>query len=230
MTTKLTYERLARIIRNLDLHSRIYLGQYDEILYHITGRILYSSVNIDLNHALCNIRDMFIPSLKCLSMNSSLGIWGDHTPLVAIRSYDIQQCLRYQLAYYRSNGKDMYTVNYRVPFIYGEWGMAADDVNRNHRILEDHNLYPDFRKGYACRYVWACPVIITRFDKDYVDVELSDEVQKIIETADKVMQLVGEKKITDVFRLLYPEVPDKDYMVYTEYVENYFRNREGWSK
>lgn len=219
MTVTQSYNQLDATIRDLDLHSRIYLGQYDEMLYRSMGRIFSCATNRNLHDTLCKLRNVFIPSMEGYSMNSSLGIWGDYTPITAIRSYDIQQCLRYQLAYHRNSGREGSTVNFRVPYIHGKWEMSPDDVNRNHLILEGHGIYPDFRKGYEARYTWKCPCIITGFEPDVVSIEWSRGVQEIIDAAEKTAELVGENRITEVFRLLYPDVDLDAYKPFTELIE-----------
>lgn len=223
--TVMSYDQLEETIRNLDLYSRIYMGQYDEMLYRITGRIVFSSTDAILHRKLCQLRDVFIPSLKNQTMNSSLGIWGTYTPKVAMRAYDIQQCLRYQKAYHRSNGSSGYTVDFRPPYVNGDWNVDFNTKRRYHEMLEQQGIYPDFRPGYVQQYVWACPVIISRFGSDKVDIEWSEEVRKIVADAEQAAIFTKEHKFVDIFKLLYPDVNvnlyEKLASDLTEYFDGY---------
>lgn len=206
VVTIMSYDQLENVIRNLDLHSRIYMGQYDEILFRITGRIVFSSTDMELHRQFVALRDVFIPYLKGKSMNTSLGIWGDHTPRIAARSYDIQQCLRYQKAYHRTQGGPCGTVDARPPYIQGAWDMNIDAIRRYHEMLEQQGIYPDYKSGYMHMYPWCCPVIISRFGTNNVDIEWSEEVREIVRAAEQVAIFADEHKFVEIFELLYPDV------------------------
>ena len=110
-------EEIDTIISNLDLFSRILIGQYDEIIEKISGIFIYHENEVpELTKALVCLRCELIPELKCYSLSGSLGIWNDVTPLIAKRAYDIQQVLRYQLSYHR-NPEGGITVNFNIPYL-----------------------------------------------------------------------------------------------------------------
>lgn len=117
---KRSYDDVQNMIYALDLYSRLLIGQYDEIPFRRGFAICYSQDNPDLLHNFLQLREVFIPSLP-RKMNTSLGIWSSETPIVAIRAYDIQQALRYQMAWYRhKHGESTHTRKFDALWFRGE--------------------------------------------------------------------------------------------------------------
>lgn len=220
MQISITYGQLEKIINDLDLFSKIYMGQYNDLMFRITGCISYCNDHPEIKDVLCDLRKAFIPNLE-RSLYSSLGIWSVDTPLIAKRAFDIQQCLRYQLALHKSNGVTGSTVNFRVPFIHGKWNMSIEDVQHHGEIIANFGIYPHYEKDHFPTYVWNCPVIIIDFHKGSVDIQLSEEANDIILHSQKVADLTYDIKIHDIFKLLYPDVDEAEYSKYTKYIEEY---------
>lgn len=192
---------LQRILKALDFMNRIYIGQYEHLVE--INKPFYSfhfPEDRDLVNHLMKIRSQFIPHLKGCSYNASLGIWSPMTPLIAIRSYDILQVLRYQNAYHNNPEGDL-TVNFNTPFIHGEWHMETIDRDLIAQIVKE-NQYKDYL--YGIERIWYCPVVITRFDKNTISYYCSPEVQDIINKALHVYELCRDYKFLEVFECLYP--------------------------
>lgn len=211
MIVKKTYKELDEMIRCLDLHSRIYLGQYDTMLEYIVGYVCASHRDGDLAELMRKLRAVFIPDLAKDYMGASLGIWSDKTPVVAKKSYEIQQCLRYQQAYHRSNGEKGWGVCFDSPYINTNWNMNKTDVDRFHAILKSHRLYYEYQEGYVVTRPWCCPVLITAFHDDYVEIEMTAQVKVILDTAKDVRGLVLGNKLKEVFGILYPDIDASQY-------------------
>jgi hypothetical protein len=207
------------VIRNLDAYSRLYIGQYGDMLFYITGITCFHHRHRELNELLCRLRHVMIPDLDSYGLDASLGNWGSKTPKIADKIYDVHQCLRYQLHYIRNIGDVFGTVTSRVPFIHGSWKVPRKTVDRYHQILEDQGLYPDYRKGYARMHIWSCPVIITKYDGNGIEIECTKPVQQIIRDADDVMAFIRDRKITDLFAFLYPDVDRDQYVEITRKIE-----------
>ena len=194
----ITHQRVDEICRHLDLFSRIYIGQYDEILFVSTGRFYFSNENPELDQALRQLRNILIPSLHTYGMNASLGIWGENTPMEAQRAYDIQQCLRYQMAYHR-HPEGGYTVNFHVPFLHGQWG-KMEHMDEYHEILRKQHC-GEYQPGYAIRHPWSCPVVLDDFTDTEVKLVMDDErVSDIIAKADKCYQQAKEDQWVELFK------------------------------
>lgn len=104
---------IHRMIRELDTYSRLYMGQYEEIFRVREYSFMFQS-GTELRDICYKLRTVVIPKLVGVSFNGSLGIWGPDTPMNAQRAYDIQQILRYQLAYHEKPGGGN-TVNFNNP-------------------------------------------------------------------------------------------------------------------
>ena len=196
-----SFERVDAIVNHLDLFSRILIGQYDEVIALATGQWMMSFHDPELNAAVRLIRDNLIPEICGYDLNSSLGIWSDDTPLIAKRAYDIQQCLRYQMAYHR-HPEGGITVNFREPFLHGEWDKEILHLDEYHEILRKQ-CCGSYQPGYSILHPWACPVLLHDFSDNNHQVELIIDdhvVQKIIDFADKWFCLVKENKLYDLFK------------------------------
>lgn len=196
---KISFDRVDEIIRHLDLFSRILIGQYNEISYYVTGRFFSVSDDRELSFLWRRLRDKLIPAIRGYDMNGSLGIWSQETPLIAMRAYDIQQCLRYQISYHRYP-EGGYTVNFNVPYIHGQWDVDAEHLQEYHDILIGQNCGV-YRKGYTVLHPWTCPVILDSFEKDTVALTIDDSaVYDIIRLADRWYDYVIHADLYALFK------------------------------
>ncbi|SEF93777.1 hypothetical protein [Lachnospira multipara] len=108
----------------LDFYSRIFIGQYDNIVSRLIWKMNDSTTLLDkryvCEHILLAIRGIIMrdTDLDRYGFSASLGIWSDHTDIRAINSYDIQQVMRYNLAYAK-HPEGGYTVDFKKPLING---------------------------------------------------------------------------------------------------------------
>ena len=190
------------MIRNLDLFSRILIGQYDEIVQAMNmGKVFSDYEAPELANALCQLRGKLIPELKNRNLATYLGIWNPDTPQIAMRAYDLQQCLRYQLAYH-SNPKGYITVNYDAPIIYGNWNISENQIKEYHRILAEQKC-PDYQPDFLIRYPWSCPIILDHFHDELhlVDLIVDDSLaQNIIKEAEEWHRYINYSDLFPVFK------------------------------
>lgn len=188
-------EQIQQIISDLDLFSRIFIGQYDGLAARVTGKFIFSSSdNVKLTEKLLDLRKLIIDSkdLDHWGLNASLGIWGPETPMIAIKAYDIQQCLRFQLSYHR-HPEGGITVNFDYPSIHGNW--KNTQPKKYHKILREQNM----PSRYPVRH-WTCPVIMVFKDEDNAEMLIDDnEVMKIIEKAKKYMEMIDKRDMENLF-------------------------------
>lgn len=216
---KCSYDDVQDIIYALDLYSRLLMGQYDEIPFRRGFAICYSQDNPDLLHNFLQLREVFIPSLP-RRMNTSLGIWSPETPIRAIRAYDIQQALRYQISWHNhKDGEQTYTRNFDVPVFRGKWGLHATDWQSIHDVLIKHGCYPEYQPDDNMRWPWECPVYIREFYEDYVIIESSEEADCILRDTHDVYTMITEDRITDAFAMLYPDIDVNKFDVFTHEIE-----------
>lgn len=221
---KCSYDDVQDMIYALDLYSRLLMGQYDEIPFRRGFTICYSHDNPDLLHNFLQLREVFIPCLPP-RMNTSLGIWSPETPIVAIRAYDIQQALRYQISWHNhKDGEQTYTRNFDVPVFRGEWDIHADDWQSIHAVLIKHGCYPEYQPEDNMRWPWECPVYIREFYKDYVVIETSDTADHILNDARCVYEMIENNCITDAFSVLYPDADVDTFNAFTHEIEKLLSN------
>jgi len=201
---------IHRMIRELDTYSRLYMGQYEEIFRVREYSFMFQS-GTELRDICYKLRTVVIPKLVGVSFNGSLGIWGPDTPMNAQRAYDIQQILRYQLAYLEkpSGGN---TVNFNNPFIHGKWKISDEDMKILDEIIEKYN-YPDYRPRGFYQHAWECPLIITQFNNDEV-VILRDtkKIDRYIADAHQFNVYLDNNQIYKAFLLLYPHMKENHLM------------------
>ena len=195
----LTYKEIQDTTRELDLFSRVLIGQYDEVVAKASNRfIFHSNEDIELDKLLRQLRNLLIPSLHFYSLGASLGIWSEETPLIAKRAFDIQQCLRYQLAYYRKPEGDI-TVDFRIPYIHGEWNVSKEQEEEYRSILEKNKI-GIYHTTEAYRYPWSCPIVFETFGANTVDILVdNEEVIKIMDKAEKWYSLIQKNNLHEMF-------------------------------
>ena len=68
---------LEKTLNSLNLYSRVFLGQYDEIYNYISFRLDFNK-DTTSKFLLRNIRGQLIPKLEACDFNTSLGIIQKH--------------------------------------------------------------------------------------------------------------------------------------------------------
>ena len=203
IVTIYSFSKLADMINTLDLYSRIMIGQYN----HITDVYIWSlprgkRIDIkkldEIQDLLYSIRHLFIPSLSDDS-RFSLGIWSPETPEKAIKAYDIQQVLRYQLAYYEyPEGGN--TVNFYEPYINGDWEITSSEINRINKTIEKFG----YRKNRHPTVIWNCPVVIDNFLSETCVVKMNKQVFEIIHQALLIQRTSKILKLELFFKFYIP--------------------------
>ena len=201
---------IHRMIRELDTYSRLYMGQYEEIFRVREYSFMFQS-GTELRDICYKLRTVVIPKLFGVSFNGSLGIWGPDTPMNAQRAYDIQQILRYQLAYHEKPGGGN-TVNFNNPFIHGKWKISDEDMKILDEIIQKY-YYPDYGPRGFYRHAWQCPLIISEFKEDEA-VVLRDakKIDRFIEDAHQFNVYLDNNQIYKAFLLLYPHMKENHLM------------------
>ena len=108
----------------LDFYNRMFMGQYDNIISRLSWRQPKASDMHDdryvSEHVLMAIREIVMKDtvLAGCGFNASLGIWHEQTDIKAVNSYDIQQIMRFNLAY-AIHPEGGYSVDFGTPLIRG---------------------------------------------------------------------------------------------------------------
>ena len=207
ITKTYTYDEINSIINKLDLLGRIYIGQYGEIVdyinWHVGGAEWYFIDKDYISSVLFETRNEFIPTLNSDS-RWSLGIWNLETHQNAVKAYDIQQILRYQMSWHK-HPEGGWTVNFDNPLIHGKY----DSNYEERRVIEMESKHYLIKKfGYAdLRRIWYEPIVISEFnDHDNTcEVKILKEAEDIIKLALEVAELVYNICIKEVFIKLYGE-------------------------
>ena len=160
-------------IRHLDLYSRLLIGQYDRIPEMMGCSVCSASDYPILRDVLLKIRCIFIPDLNHYGIYTSNGIWSSKSPERAIKAYDIQQALRFQMSWH--NAKPNYSsnsVNYKTPFFHGDWKMTDEEITFCHRVLQFFN-YPGCQQGCSLTHKWMLPCVITEYCNEKKEIRLA---------------------------------------------------------
>lgn len=112
-----TDNEIRIILQALDLYSRMWIGQYDHILWDLRW---YRNCNqldeLDktLRREFLDIRNIVLPGLHECSLNGSYGIFSPDRDTKAAIAYDMQQEFRYRRAWFLKPEGD-YTVDFGRP-------------------------------------------------------------------------------------------------------------------
>ena len=195
----LTYKEIQDTVQELDLFSRVLIGQYDEVVAKASNLFIFHPYeDIELDKLLRQLRNLLIPSLHFYSLGASLGIWSEETPLIAKRAFDIQQCLRYQLAYHRNPEGDI-TVDFRIPYIHGEWNVNKEQEEEYASILRKNQI-GIYHTAEASRYPWSCPIVFEQFGANTVNILVDDEeIITIMDKAEKWYSLIQNNNLHEMF-------------------------------
>lgn len=204
-------DALDEINQALDLYSRILCGQYDRLMDFYMEN--YSKEEV--KSLLLSLRKICIPKLNT-NLSGSLGIWNLNTPLKAIKSYDIYQILRYQIAYHE-NPSGGITVNFNPPYICGDWDIHQKEKEVIYDIIQRFK-YPNYSKGKG----WDCPLAIVRFDDELNVLTIIgnlDAIDPIIDESLSFYRNIKNKKLKEAFSILYPHMYEKDKESMFEYIK-----------
>ena len=113
VTITMSIDQAYYVTNALELHARLHIGQFDnldwEFLTHGKEREFWrDQVQRDeLRYHLERARDIIFPELKQLGSGASHGIFNQSSiGETAHVAWDMYQCVRYQLAYYRNPTPD----------------------------------------------------------------------------------------------------------------------------
>lgn len=120
-TIELNLEETRRMTSALDFYSRIWIGQYGEMLLctgYFTSVFDQDPTQRKLEDIMCRMHAIILPSIGHFDMSGSLGIWSNKTDDRAICAYDMQQVIRFARARHLHPEGGM-TVDFNTPWIRG---------------------------------------------------------------------------------------------------------------
>ncbi len=109
-------KELKTLLNALDFYSRIWIGQYDDILWKLRWYRKYDQLDAEefaIKNLMLEMRHVLLPGLNC-GLNGSYGIFSPKRDFRAGISYDMQQEFRYRLAWF-VNPEGGNTVDYGKP-------------------------------------------------------------------------------------------------------------------
>lgn len=152
MILKLTNNEIPTVINSLDFYSRIWIGQFDEILYNLrwykSCEALDTGGEQTLRTLLVKMRNNFLPALKQYGFNGSYGIFNPDRDIRAGIAYDMQQEIRYKVAWTR-HPEGGNTVDFGRPLWcnddpckppYADCVLKDDDNIEMTLMLEEHQI------------------------------------------------------------------------------------------
>ena len=200
---------LEKTLNSLNLYSRVFLGQYDEIYNYISFRLDFNK-DTTSKFLLRNIRGQLIPKLEACDFNTSLGIYNPETYVRAKEAYDILQVLRYQLAQF-DNPKDKCDVSAYYPSMSAYWNsmnISKQDRDTYKNLIKSWEYKDVFPKGY--HHAWDCPlVIVLKKQMEYpigcqwIVLKMDDEVLNVMNKANEFTEFIDKLEIVEAFKFLY---------------------------
>ena len=112
-----TDHEIRIVLNTLDFYSRIWIGQYDHMLWDL--RWYRNCTQLDalddtLRRKFLDIRNIILPGLRKYSLNGSYGIFSPDRDAKAAIAYDMQQEFRYKRAWFLKP-EGGYTVDFGRP-------------------------------------------------------------------------------------------------------------------
>lgn len=120
-TIELNLEETYEITNALDFYSRIWIGQYGEMLLctgYPAGVFGTDPTQHKLEDIVRRMRAITLPSIKHFGISGSLSIWSSETDDRAVCAYDMKQVIRFARAWHLHPGGGM-TVDFDTPWIRG---------------------------------------------------------------------------------------------------------------
>ena len=134
-------DREIRIVLNaLDFYSRIWIGQYDHILWELRWSKNCSQLDAldeTLRRKFWDMRNIILPGLRKYYLNGSYGIFSPDRDVKAAIAYDMQQEFRYKRAWFL-NPEGGNTVDFGRP-------LPCDDDPCDFPKTECYNVDGEFR-------------------------------------------------------------------------------------
>lgn len=135
-----TDDEICTVLNALDFYSRIWIGQYDHILWEL--RWIRSCRQLDvaeevLQKKLLEMRNIILPGLYQYSLYGSYGIFSPERNVKAAIAYDMQQEFRYRRAWFK-NPNGGITVDFGRP-------LPCDDDPCEFPKAECYQLDSEFR-------------------------------------------------------------------------------------
>ena len=125
VTITMSIDQAYYVMNALELHARLHIGQFDhldwEFVSHGNKRDFWrdQEQRDQLRTHLIGARDIIFPELKQMGFGGSYGIFNQsNIGETAHVAWDMYQCVRYQVAYYRNPSPDQVTgwsVSYNKP-------------------------------------------------------------------------------------------------------------------
>ena len=192
MSVDLIDDEIGICINALDFYNRMYIGQYDQIDWSIHMQLIsswkYRKGEFTRRKLYEAARSIIMKDTEIeeYNLNASLGIWSDQTDDKAKSSYDIQQIMRYKVAYCRFPEGGT-TVDFRVPIIEGslseigcECRQENEHIVETVRINNDHvGIMEDALYLYSLLYRYNIKGIFEYFTDDPVALEIIGIVDKM---------------------------------------------------
>lgn len=112
-----TDDEIRIVLNALDFYSRIWIGQYDHILWDL--RWCKSCRQLDaldntLRNMFLDMRNIMLPELRHYGLSGSHGIFSSNRDVRAAIAYDMQQEFRYRQAWFQ-HPEGGYAVNFGRP-------------------------------------------------------------------------------------------------------------------
>lgn len=201
---------IDHVINALDLYSRIWIGQYDHIMYEMRWKKKCDEIDrqekklIDLFMAM---RQITLPELNGYDFSASHGIFSSERDVKAAVAYDLQQEMRYKKAWFEKP-EGGYTVDFNTPL------PCKDDP------------YP-FPEAF-CRTEKEKTVLETEMTAGHSAIIINSlEIQCCIENGDfkKIFSYYTEDEraldIAQIIMDIYSQIPySRYYQGKTEYLRN----------
>ena len=219
LSVKVNFKEIQDNIRYLDFYSRLLIGQYDRIPEMMGCSICSADVYPHLRAALLELRQAFIPDLTGMGIYASNGIWSSYSPDRAIKAYDLQQALRFQISWHTS-AKSSFTSDYKTPFFHGDWKITEEEMKYCHDVLCEFR-YPECQTHCSLTQKWSLPCITRSFNDEEKTVCLAvrsdtlgdgkPEIIEMIDISQTVYENIQNEDLVAAFQVLYPEVNVEKY-------------------
>lgn len=166
-----TEEEMNRILKALDIYSRIWMGQYDSLLTNLRFYGDYNKIDEHKEEIivyLMRIRSKLLPAFN-YPFSASYGIFSEDIDNRAAIAYNMKQVFRYKLSYFK-NPNGGIGVSFREP------------------LRAEKDPYP-----------WASANCFTKDNGIYVEIDICEEQKEIIDTALKVYEAQKDTDIERIF-------------------------------
>ncbi len=194
----LDFEQARRLVRALDFYSRVWIGQYRNIMlelsfHHPAGRTIGREPAPVIKALLTAIRALAIPRLAEESWGTNLGIWSEDAKRIsgnrAASAYDLQQVVRHAIAWHL-HPEGGHTVDFGKPILHGDWpapvcacrGASEADFSLTIELVPEQRALLDEALGaYADFLQLDFARMFTHFTDHVRALELADTLSNILD-------------------------------------------------